>query len=199
MQHHGPESSGKVTVSLQPLLCYIHTCVRLWAFFCSRHILGMLHVSSRISGGSTAYLRPTAALDRPGQAKRFSACASSALTVSGVSSSYHRSWQLTARGTPGVPQVLFPKLCLASSQAKTFGKLGCWKISKKHHIVKRPGREFQSVSPAAFVLRRCLPATEPCCGWSGRRQLSCSVPARGIVSPNIGWNDSNSTAEGLLS
>lgn len=163
----------------------------------------MLYVSSRVSGGSTAHLRLTAALDRAGQAKRFLVCvlvcALSLLLVSGVCSLYHRSWQLTARGTPCVPQVLFPKLCLASSQAKTFDKLGCWKISKKHHTVRRPAREFQSVFPAVFMLWRCLPATEPCCDWSGRHQLSCSVPARGIVSPNIGWNHSNSTAEGLLS
>lgn len=89
-------------------------------------------------------------------AKRFSACVLvcvlSLLTLSGISSFYHRSWHLTAKGTPCVPQILFPKLCLASSQAKTFGKLGCWKISKKHQPVRRPARVSKCFSCCFYAL-----------------------------------------------
>lgn len=87
------------------------------------------------------------------------------LAMSRVSSQHLRSWQLTARGTPGAPQILFPKLCLASSQAKTFGKLGCWKIKKKNHftVSGHLGEYFKGF----LLLLLCLGCI--------RQQLSCAA------------------------
>jgi len=115
----------------------------------------------------------------------------------GVRSQHHKSWQLTARGTPSAPQILFPKLCLASSQTKTFGKLRCWKNRKKNHFTVSGdlGEHFKGFPLPLLCLRGVHQQLSPSvAGVAGISTAAESLP-QAPSYPNTVWAGTTATTQ----